>query len=224
MMAVLERCFITVQERRAEPQDDLISVFVTMEVDGKLLTDEQILGMCNLVIAGGNDTTTSLLANAFAWLAEHPEQRAWLAEDLSRIPIACEEFLRYYTPTQGLARTVTTDVEIGGQLLNAGDRVLLSFAAANQDPEFFESPDEILLDRWPNKHQAFGLGLHRCLGSNLTRLEFRVVLEEVLARMPDFQVDLGNSHRYPNIGIVNGWNDMPATFTPGSRLGSDFSL
>jgi cytochrome P450 len=195
-----------------------------MEVDGAKLSDETVIGMCNLIIAGGNDTTTSLLSNAFKYLSEHPDQKQWLIDDPSRIPYACEEFLRFYTPTQALARTVTTDVEIGGQHLKRGDRVLLSFASANRDPEVFDRPDEIVLDRWPNKHQAFGLGLHRCLGSNLTRVEFTVVLEEVLRRMPDFVVDGDASHPYETIGIVNGWMDMPATFTPGPREGSDFTL
>jgi cytochrome P450 len=98
-MAVLERCMLTVAERRKEPRDDLISVFVGMDIDGQKLTDERIVEMCNLVIAGGNDTTTSLLANAFAWLSNHPDQRDWLIEDLTRIPAAGEEFLRYYSPT-----------------------------------------------------------------------------------------------------------------------------
>jgi cytochrome P450 len=223
-VAVLERCMITVAGRRKQPQDDLISVFVSMDVDGEKLSDERIGEMCNLVIAGGNDTTTSLLANAFAWLSEHPDERAWLAADVSRIPAACEEFLRFYSPTQALSRTVTHSTTIGGCPLEAGDRVLLSFAAANQDPDVFDRPDEIVLDRWPNKHQAFGLGLHRCLGSNLTRVEFRVVLEEVLGRLPGFSVDMARAQPYPSIGIVNGWIDMPTTFTAGQRIGSDFAL
>ncbi|MDT3441893.1 cytochrome P450 [Pseudofrankia sp. BMG5.37] len=223
-LKVLEHCFQTVLARRAEPKDDLISVFVDMEIDGEKLSDQRIVEMCNLVIAGGNDTTTSLLANAFAWLVEHPDQRAWLAADPARIPAACEEFLRYFTPTQALARTVTRDVEIGGCPLREGDRVLISFAAANQDPEMFDRPDEVVLGRWPNRHQAFGLGAHRCLGSNLTRVEFRVVLEEVLRRIPDFQIDFTAAQRYPTIGIVNGWIDMPAVFTPGGKVGSDFVL
>jgi cytochrome P450 len=224
MLGVVGKCFETVVARREEQQDDLISLFVTMDVDGAKLSDETVIGMCNLIIAGGNDTTTSLLANAFAWLSAHPEQKQWLIEDPARIGPAGEEFLRFYTPTQALARTVTTDVEIGGHRLTRGDRVLMSFASANRDPEVFDRPEEIVLDRWPNKHQAFGLGLHRCLGSNLTRVEFRVVLEEVLRRLPDFVVDLDGSHAYQTIGIVNGWIDMPATFTPGPREGSDFSL
>jgi cytochrome P450 len=113
-------------------------------------------------------------------------------------------------------------VEIGGYELQLGDRVLLSFASANLDPEEFENPEEIVLDRFPNRHQAFGLGLHRCLGSNFTRMEFRVVMEEVLQRLPDFVVDPAGSERYASIGIVNGWATMPATFTPGSRKGSTF--
>jgi cytochrome P450 len=209
--------------RRDDPQDDLLSAIARYrDSNGELLPEHRITEFCSLIIGGGNDTTTSLLAQAFIWLSEHPTQRDWLREDPSRLKGACEEFLRYFTPTQALARTVTKPVEIGGYELQSGDRVLLSFASANQDPAEFESPDEIILDRFPNRHQAFGLGLHRCLGSNFTRMEFRVVLEEVLQRLPDFVVDRAGSERYESIGIVNGWATMPATFTPGTPKGSTF--
>jgi cytochrome P450 len=210
-------------ERRDDPQDDLLSAIATYrDSNGELLPEHRITEFCSLIIGGGNDTTTSLLAQAFIWLSEHPDQRDWLREDPARIKGACEEFLRYFTPTQALARTIRKPVDIGGYELQPGDRVLLSFASANLDPEEFENPDEIVLDRFPNRHQAFGLGLHRCLGSNFTRMEFSVVLEEVLKRLPDFVVDRSASEAYESIGIVNGWATMPATFTPGTRQGSTF--
>jgi cytochrome P450 len=210
-------------QRRDDPKDDLLSAIATYrDAEGNLLPEHRITEFCSLIIGGGNDTTTSLLSQAFMWLSEHPEQRDWLRQDLGRVKAACEEFLRYFTPTQALARTVRKPVEIAGYELQPGDRVLLSFASANQDPEEFDNPDEIVLDRFPNRHQAFGLGLHRCLGSNFTRMEFRVVLEEVLERLPDFVVDRSGSARYESIGIVNGWATMPAAFTPGSRKGSTF--
>lgn len=222
-IGLIMRCLETAAVRRENPQDDLITLFTKLEIDGTPIDDDTIGSMCSLIINGGNDTTTSLLACALKWLSEHPDQRAWLQEDLERLGPACEEFLRFFTPTQGLMRTVTTDVEIAGRALHRGDRVMLSFAAANHDPEAFDAPEEIILDRFPNRHQAFGLGLHRCLGSNLTRVEFRIVMEEVLRRMPDFVVDGDASTPYSTIGIVNGYVDMPATFTPGPKVGSNFA-
>lgn len=220
---MLRRAAAVAEERRSDPRDDLLTALVQFRYpDGQYLTGETITEICTLIIGGGDDTTTGLVANSLLWLSEHPDERDWLRADLARLQPACEEFLRYFTPTQGLARTVRKPVEIGGQKLEPGDRVWLSFASANLDPEEFDRPDEMILDRFPNRHQAFGLGLHRCLGSNFTRMEFRVMLEEVLTRMPDFTVAAGASQRYENIGIVNGWKTMPAAFTPGQRRGSAF--
>jgi cytochrome P450 len=178
LMQIQERATKVGLQRRDDPKDDLLSAIATYrDADGELLPEQRINEFCSLIIGGGNDTTTSLLAQAFQWLSEHPAQRDWLREDPKRIMGACEEFLRFFTPTQALGRTVRKPVEIGGYELQPGDRVLLSFASANLDPDEFDSPDEIVLDRFPNRHQAFGLGLHRCLGSNFTRMEFRVVME-----------------------------------------------
>jgi len=223
LSAMIMRAAAVAEARRSDPRDDLLTAAVQFRYpDGSALSGQTIAELCTLIIGGGDDTTTSLVANALLWLSEHPRQRDWLREDLSRLGPACEEFLRYYTPTQGLARTVRQPVEIGGRRLEPGDRVWLSFASANQDAEEFDRPDEVILDRFPNRHQAFGLGLHRCLGSNFTRMEFRVMLEEVLSRLPDFVVDAATSEKYENIGIVNGWKTMPAAFTPGTRRGSTF--
>jgi cytochrome P450 len=223
LTSLILRAAAVAEERRADPRDDLLSAAVQFRYpDGSQLSGQTIAEICTLIIGGGDDTTTGLVANALIWLSGHPDQQDWLREDLSRLGPACEEFLRYFTPTQGLARTVRKPVDIGGQRLDPGDRVWLSFASANQDPQEFERPDEVILDRFPNRHQAFGLGLHRCLGSNFTRMEFRVMLEEVLTRAPDFAVDAAASERYENIGIVNGWKTVPATFTPGTRRGSTF--
>ncbi|HVV31119.1 MAG TPA: cytochrome P450 [Mycobacteriales bacterium] len=224
LLAVLAKYMETVARCRETPGDDLISSWVQATVNGEPIPDQTLMEMGTLVIAGGNDTTTALFGNAFVWLSQHPDQRAWLGEDFARIPAACEEFLRYFTPTQALARTVTRDVEFAGHSFRAGDRVLLSFAAANFDPTAFDDPHTVKLDRFPNKHTAFGLGLHRCIGSNFTRNEFRIGLEQILRRLPDFHVDDAASSAYGRIGTVNGWNHVPATFTPGPVEGSDFTL
>lgn len=204
------------KERRDDPRDDLLSMLVQAEIDGQRLTDQQVLEISSLVLVGGVDTTTSVIAHALLWLSEHPLERAWLAADLSRVRIATEEFLRYFTPTQALARTVTCPVTVGGVDMAPGDRVLMSFAFANRDEDEFPDPDTVDLQRSPNRHQAFGLGIHRCLGSTFARLEIDIILSEILRRMPDFIVDRSASHPYESVGIVNGWVDMPATFTPGA--------
>jgi cytochrome P450 len=217
---IVLRLVEAVEERKREPRDDLITYLVNSEVDGEKLPDERVVEMCHLVIAGGVDTTTSLIACALDYLDQNRAARQRLIDDPALIPSACEEFLRYYSPTQALARTATRDVEIGGQLIRAGDRVLISWASADHDPTAFEHPDEIVLDRFPNRHAAFGLGAHRCLGSNFARAEFTIMLEQVLARMPDYTLDRAGTEHYESIGVVNGFVKMPATFTPGAKVGT----
>jgi cytochrome P450 len=193
-------------------------------VDGEPIEEARVVEMIFLILAGGVDTTTALIAQGIKYLDEHPEDRRRLIDDPSLIANACEEFLRYYTPTQNLARTVTADVEIGGRAMCPGERVLMSWASINHDPAMFDRPNEVIIDRFPNRHAAFGLGAHRCLGSNFTRVEFRIMLEEVLKRMPDYALDPTGTEPYENIGIVNGFRHMAATFTPGTRLGSKLHL
>jgi cytochrome P450 len=214
----------TAEDRRENPRDDMISAIVAAEIDGAKVTDQRALEMISLVIVGGNDTTTNLLAGALHWLWEHPVERAELAAYPSLLQPACEEFLRVFAPTQALARTCTRDVEIAGHQLKAGDRVLMAFASANFDPEVFDDPEQVRLDRFPNRHTSFGLGRHRCSGSNLARMVFSVVVEEVLKRMPEYELDAVGCQAYDNIGIVNGWARLPATFSPVEPLGSDFDL
>jgi cytochrome P450 len=153
------------------------------------------------------------------WLEEHPEQRQRLIDEPALMEHATEEFLRVFTPVPALARTATTDVELGGQQLCEGDRVLMSFAAANRDPAVFDEPDEAKLDRFPNPHTSFGLGIHRCIGSNLARSWFQLMLRGVLDRMPDYTIDRGAARRNHSIGIINGFINMPATFTPSEPRG-----
>ena len=210
--------------RRREPADDLVTYLMRHEASGTPFTDEEILELLFLIIGGGVDTTTALLANTFYYLSEHPEDRRRLQDDPALIDTACEEFLRAFTPVQALARTVTHDVTVRGVEMHAGDRVLLAWGSGNRDDDQFEDPDEVRIDRFPNRHAAFGIGIHRCLGSNLARVEYKHAVTEVLRRIPDFQVTPGGAHRYQRVGTVNGWEQMPVTFTPGRREGNRRTL
>ena len=208
-----------VPDRRARPAEGLLSDLANATLDGEPLPLERVVGAAFLILAGGVDTTTALTADALHWLAAHPDERARLVADPELIKPACEEFLRYFTPVQALARTAMCPVELGGQHIAAGDRILLSWAAANRDEKIFPRPDQLLIDRQPNRHTAFGLGAHRCIGSNFARQTFATMLRAVLDRMPDYVID-AEAEPNKSIGLVNGWVHLPAHFTPGPSIGS----
>jgi cytochrome P450 len=134
--------------------------------------------------------------------------------------IATDEFLRFFSVNQQLSRTVTRDVVLGGQRLRRNDRVIVSWLAANHDEQEFERPDEIVLDRAPNRHVAFGLGPHRCIGSHLARLMSEVLVRVVLDRIPDYRVDIGGVHEYLGNPSMTGLGTLPVTFTAGESRGT----
>ena len=206
-----------VMDRRTNPRDDLATAVANAEIGGAPIEVDRVVDILQLVVAGGVDTTTALLANTFVWLSEHPDVRQRLVDEPELVPIAREEFLRYFTPTQATARTACVDVELGDVTIGAGERVLMSWAAANRDPAVFDDPEHVDIDRVPNPHLTFGAGPHRCLGIHFARMIIRVVLEEVLARIPDYQVDRDAAERYRTIGLINGWIKVPATFTATPR-------
>ena len=173
-------------ERRGERRDDLMSALIDAEHDGERLSQEELLGFCFLLVIGGNDTTTNLIANGAVLLARHPEQRADLCHDPARIPQAVEEMLRYEAPTQALPRIAMRDVTLHGVTIPKGDEVSLVWAAGNHDERRFEDPERFDIHREDNRHLSLGYGAHFCMGSHLARLEGRVAFEELLARMPDF--------------------------------------
>jgi cytochrome P450 len=219
-LELLGKVFALVAQRRAHPGHDVIRTLVIAQVDGNPIPDETVVSIVDLIMAGGFDTTTAITANALVYLADHPHDRRRLIEDRALIPRACEEFLRYFTPQQALARTVVKPVTIGTVGLQPGDRVLISWASANHDDTVFDHPDEVRLDRFPNRHTTFGMGIHRCLGSHIARAQLVAMVDTVLGRIPDYMVDSSSAKRYPSIGIVNGWVSVPATFTPGARIGN----
>ncbi|HEX7132326.1 MAG TPA: cytochrome P450 [Iamia sp.] len=196
-----------IEDHRENPRDDLIGYLLSLEIDGKPLTDDHIVGTVALLLIAGIDTTWSAIGASIWHLSQHPEHRQRLVDDPDVMPFAVEEMLRAYAPVT-MARIVAEDVEIGGRQLAKDDWVLLPFPAANRDPEFFDRADEVVLDRERNRHAAFGLGIHRCLGSNLARMELRVALEEWMARVPDFELADPGAVRW-STGQVRGPRQLP---------------
>lgn len=209
-----------VAEIRETPRHGLIDALVRCRINGEPAPDAEIMGMLMLLIGGGFDTTTALTAHSLEWLSHHPDERARLRGDRSLLDPATEEFLRYFTPAPGDGRTIAKDLEVDGVVLKEGERLWLSWAMANRDPELFDNPDEVVLDRKGNRHFSFGLGVHRCIGSNVARTVFKSMLTAVLNRMPDFVCDPAGAVHYETIGVIQGMQHLPATFTPGPRLGA----
>ena len=173
--------------RAEEPQDDLISRMTHATIEGHRLEHKHVRGTCGLLIIAGVDTTWSAIGASLWHMAQHPEDRRRWIEDPEVRPFAVEEFLRFYAPVT-MARLLAKDTEFAGRSMRADDWVLLPFPAANRDPEAFEDAGEFVIDRLRNRHVAFGLGIHRCLGSNLARMELTVALEEWMERVPHFEL------------------------------------
>jgi cytochrome P450 len=206
--------------RRTDPGDDLTSFLVQFEFDGKRLDDGQLLDILWNIIGGGVDTTTSQTALSLLHLGTHPDLRQQLADHPELYVTATDEFLRFFSVNQQLSRTVTRDVVLGGQQLRRNDRVIISWLGANHDEQEFERPDEVVLNRNPNRHLAFGLGPHRCIGSHLARVMFEVMVKAVLDRIPDYQVDLSGVYEYLGNPSMTGLGSLPVTFTPGVSRGT----
>jgi cytochrome P450 len=204
-------------ERRRAPRADAMSFISGYEHEGVGIDPDDAEAVVLLTIGGGVDTTTSVSSAALLHLALHPDDRRRLLEDPGMLDAAIEEFLRMYPPARTHARTAVRDVELGGCPISAGDRVLLSEVSANHDELAFADAGRFVIDRFPNRHVAFGLGIHRCPGSHLARAQFKVMLQQVLDRMPDYAVHAGDVVEYTNWSAIGGWARLPATFTPGPR-------
>jgi cytochrome P450 len=220
-MGMYGALYTELQAVKANPRPGLVDALVNATIDGKKPDDMELLGVLSLLIGGGFDTTTALTAHALEWLSEHPGDRARLsAERDALLDSATEEFLRFYTPAPGDGRTISSDCVIVGQAFKEGERLWLSWAMANRDPGVFPNPNEVDLERQGNRHASFGLGIHRCIGSNMARMVFKRMLLAVLDRMPDFSTDPAGAVHYDTIGVIQGMKKLPATFTPGPRLGA----
>ena len=208
------------EQRRAEGLgDDLFSDILRGTLDGQPLDDIQITMYGFLMMLGGMDTTSGFTGNVLLRLCQDPELRSQLIADPSLIKKGTDELLRVFTPTLGLARTVSRDTEFHGQPMCQGDRAILMWAAANRDPAMFDEPDTLDLSRENAKKQmAFGVGMHRCLGSHYAKMMFQVMLTQILERLPDFEL-AGDYERFEDAGEVYAVHKLPIKFTPGPRVG-----
>lgn len=197
-----------IAERTAEPNDDLISLLATVEVDGERLTEAELMMFCGQLLVGGNETTRNLLSGGLVALAERPEQYARLRADRSLLPNAVEELLRWTTPVTSFLRTATRDTQVGGQPIAEGEPLLLLYASANRDEAVFGLTAGELDVARPDNHQvAFGFGEHYCIGAALARLEGRVFLEELLERVEAIE-PAGDVMRLPS-SVIGGITAAP---------------
>lgn len=198
-----------IAKRRKAPGDDLVSYLLDTRLDGEPLNEEHISGTLRLLLIAGIDTTWSMIGASLWHLATHEDDRKRLAEKPDLIPTAIEEFLRAYAPVV-VGREIVKETEIGGRRLRDGEMVMLAFGAANRDPAMFPDADRVIIDRTENRHAAFGLGIHRCIGSNLARMEIRIALEEWLGQFPDFILSAGAVVKW-SAGTVRGPRQIPVT-------------
>ena len=199
-----------VTERRRNPRDDAISTLIEAEVAGEKLDDYKVVGVCFLLLVAGIDTTWSSISASLLHFATHPQDQARLRAEPELLQTAVEEMLRFYSPVT-MGRKVMEPVEFGGVEMKPGDKVLLNFPGANRDPAAFEKPDEVQLDRKRNRHMAFGLGIHRCAGSNLARMEMQVALRTWFDRIGPFELTDPDAVTWAG-GQVRGPRTVPVRF------------
>jgi cytochrome P450 len=207
-----QRIMALIEARRAQPTEDLMSYLVTHQDPS--FDEEELLWLTFTLLLAGIENTAALFTNAMIHLYKDRPLRDRLMADPSLIPAATEEFLRVYTPGVSLARTVVQDVEVGGVQLVKGDRILVALPGANHDETVFPQGRTVDIDRASRNHVAFGYGPHYCLGAWLARMEWNIMCEAVLRRMPDYVIHLDRAERFADAGIMNGWRTVPATAEP----------
>ena len=201
-----------VRDRRAAPQADIASALVTGEVEGGKLRDEEALSMLSALVLGGFDTVASLITSGLLWLNANRASHDELLNDEPLLANAIHEFARLWPPSLGGGRNVMEDTLLGGQPMRDGDRIFLSWAAANRDPDVFPDPHAVRLDRAnASENLTFGMGPHRCLGMELGRLTARLAIRAILARHPAFHIRRAGVVRYRSKGFVAGWSAVPAS-------------
>ena len=200
-----------VRDHIENPKDDLIGFLLNAKIYDQPLSPEHVVGTIILLMVAGIDTTWSSIGSSIWHLAQHPSDLQRMVNEPELLPTAIEELLRMYAPVT-MARIVSQDAEIGGCPVKRGDSVLLPFPAANRDPEVFPDADKVIIDREENRHVAFGLGIHRCLGSNLARLELRVAVEVFIQRFPKFELANPSAVTW-SLGQVRGPRKLPVRIT-----------
>jgi cytochrome P450 len=200
-----------VQDHIDNPKDDLIGFLLNAKIYDQPLSPQHVVGTIILLMVAGIDTTWSSIGSSIWHLAQHPSDLHRMVNEPELLPTAIEELLRMYAPVT-MARIVSQDAEIGGCPVKAGDSVLLPFPAANRDPEVFPDADKVIIDREENRHVAFGLGIHRCLGSNLARLELRIAVEVFIQRFPKFELADPSTVTW-SLGQVRGPRKLPVRIT-----------
>jgi cytochrome P450 len=223
LTVVQERLATEVAARRADPETDpdkrrLLDVLLTEDVNGYSLDNGEVKDLIYDILVGGFDTTAGLLAGALRYLEDKPEIKQRLIEDDAYLKTSTEEFLRWISPAVGLAKTATVDIELEGNKIAKGEKMWFMYRAANWDPAEFPNPEVVDLERRPNRHFAFGAGIHRCVGSNVARAVFQVVLREFLIRVPDYAIDHDRVTKYRYACTNAGFAYMPMTYSPGPQV------
>lgn len=188
------------------PRDDMIDVLLSAEIDGEKLSFGDVVSNAMLLVQAGLETTASAMSFAYHYLATNPAERDRLIADPGLLPRAVEEFIRFAGSIHGIPRTVAKEVELSGCTFSPGESVIVNYAAANRDEQQFPDADRCILDRRENRHLGFGAGVHRCLGSNLARLEFQVGLDRALRRMPDFTLAPGEQAKFHGNSVTRGFH------------------
>ena len=203
-----------VNERRGKDGQDLVSLIVNAEWEGESLSDVDIMFETMLVLVGGDETTRHVISAGTAALLQNPDQLALLKSDMSLLPSAIEEMLRWASPIRNMNRTATKDVIVNGMQIRENDRVLLLYPSANRDAKVFDNPHSFDITRTPNDHVAFGAyGRHHCLGAPLARLELKILFEEMLNRFDNLQLATDEPLISRRGNFVLGLNEVPVTFT-----------
>ena len=197
-----------IKERRAAPQDDIVSALAKAEEEGDRLTERETLNMLRLLLIAGNETTTNLIGNGVLALLRNPDQLQRLRDDPSLIPSAVDELLRFDSPVQTDFRRVLEDCEVNGFPLKLRENIVVLLGAANRDPDVFDRPDELDVGRGDRSHLSFGRGIHHCLGAPLARLEGRIVLEMLLERFSQISL-LSEQPRFRNSIVLRGLESLP---------------
>jgi cholest-4-en-3-one 26-monooxygenase len=207
------------QRRRDRQSDDLIGTLVHAEIEGNRLDEGSIIYESLLILIGGDETTRHVISGGMYELLQHPDQLKSLTADRTLLPAAVEEMLRWVSPIKNMARTMTRDVDLHGETLRQGQKLLLLYPSANRDEQVFDNPEVFDITRTPNDHMAFGFGSHFCLGNRLARMELSVMFDRLLDRLPDLTLAHDRPPPTRAANFVSGYEAMPVVFTPSAPVG-----